>query len=107
MGILGQFWKLSGGEFPRVVSAEEFLAFDRPDCAKAVLNFHIAMAGDGGARVSTETRVHVSDPSARRRFAFYWRAIYPGSALIRKMWLRAIKRRAERVEMRSVAPHGR
>jgi len=25
----------------------------------------------------------------------YWRVIYPGSALIRRMWLRAIKKRAE------------
>jgi hypothetical protein len=31
-----------------------------------------------------------------RRFALYWRAIYPSSALIRRMWLRAIRERAER-----------
>jgi len=31
----------------------------------------------------------------RMRFAAYWRVIYPGSALIRVMWLRAIKQRAE------------
>jgi len=32
--------------------------------------------------------------STRRRFAGYWRIIYPGSALIRRMWLRAVARRA-------------
>ena len=31
-------------------------------------------------------------PIKRRRFAGYWRVIYPGSALIRRMWLRAIIR---------------
>ena len=30
------------------------------------------------------------------RFALYWRVIYPGSALIRRMWLRALRLRAER-----------
>jgi hypothetical protein len=40
--------------------------------------------------------VHATDDSARRKFARYWRVIYPGSALIRRMWLRAIKLRAER-----------
>ena len=44
---------------------------------------------------STETRVFATDDSARRRFAAFWRVIYPGSALIRRMWLRAIQRRAE------------
>ena len=35
-------------------------------------------------------------PTPRRRmFAPYWRVIYPGSAWIRRMWLRAIKIRAE------------
>jgi hypothetical protein len=37
--------------------------------------------------------VFASDASARRRFAIYWRLIYPGSALIRRMWLRAIEKR--------------
>ncbi|HYW41393.1 MAG TPA: hypothetical protein VE959_00970 [Bryobacteraceae bacterium] len=34
-------------------------------------------------------------PQLLHGFAAYWRMIYPGSALIRRMWLRAIKRRAE------------
>jgi len=38
-----------------------------------------------------------TDAATTRRFAAYWRVIYPGSALIRRMWLRAIKRRAESV----------
>jgi hypothetical protein len=40
--------------------------------------------------------VFANSPWARRGFAAYWRVIYPGSALIRRMWLRAIARRATR-----------
>jgi hypothetical protein len=39
--------------------------------------------------------VDTGDTAARQRFAAYWRVIYPGSALIRRMWLRAIARRTE------------
>jgi hypothetical protein len=62
----------------------------------AVMNFHVTPdAAGGGSLLSTETRVYTNDATARRRFAAYWRLIYPGSALIRRMWLRAIARRAE------------
>jgi hypothetical protein len=39
--------------------------------------------------------LYATDASTRRPFALDWRVIYPGSALIRRMWLRAIARRAE------------
>jgi hypothetical protein len=58
------------------------------------MNFHIE-PGDGVSTVTTETRVIGTDETAARGFAAYWRLIYPGSALIRRMWLRAIKERAE------------
>ena len=78
-----------------------FRALQSPGFAKATMNF-LVEPDTGGSRVTTETRVFATDASARRRFATYWRVIYPGSALIRRMWLRAIKRRAEAV--RSAAP---
>jgi hypothetical protein len=59
----------------------------------AVMNFEVRPDGTGSI-VRTETRVYASGAAARRRFAAYWRTIYPGSALIRRMWLRAIERRA-------------
>lgn len=82
---------------PRVPprTAEEFHALEG-SLARAVMNFHVEAAGDGTSRLVTETRVAASDAHARRAFARYWRIIYPGSALIRRMWLRAIKARAER-----------
>ena len=62
--------------------------------ALATMNFLVTADGSGGSLVSTETRVFANSPSERRRFATYWRVIYPGSAIIRRMWLRAIRRRA-------------
>jgi hypothetical protein len=67
-----------------------------PGFALATMNFMVTLDGSGGCVVSTETRVFASDASARRHFAAYWRVIYPGSAIIRRMWLRAIERRALR-----------
>ncbi len=83
------------GRPPRVASPQEFQEFARPDSAKAALSFHLEDQGGGWIRVTTETRVFATDPSARRKFAVYWRVIYPGSAIIRRMWLAAIKCRAE------------
>lgn len=65
-----------------------------PGFAIAAMNFLVIPNGPDRSIVSTETRVFASSPSARRSFAVYWRVIYPGSALIRVMWLRAIKKRA-------------
>lgn len=62
--------------------------------ATAAMNFLVVPNPAGGTTVSTETRVFANNPAARRAFGRYWRVIYPGSALIRRMWLRAIKKRA-------------
>lgn len=74
---------------------EDFKAFHEPGFALAAMNFFLEDANPGACRVTTETRVYATDLSVRRRFAAYWRVIYPGSALIRRMWLRAIALRAE------------
>ncbi len=75
-----------------VRTAEEFWAA-RGSVARAVMSFHLESAG-GATRLVTQTRVDTSDAAALRRFAVYWRVIYPGSAFIRIMWLRAIRDRA-------------
>jgi hypothetical protein len=74
---------------------EGFKALERPGFAKAAMNFRVEADGTGGSFLSTETRVYATDGASKRRFAAYWRLIYPGSALIRRMWLRAIVSRAE------------
>ena len=94
VGLAGQFWKLRGGYAPRFAGAEEFAAYDRPDSCKAVMNFRLEPEGNA-TRLSTVTRVHVPDLSARRKFARYWRIIRPFSGLIRILMLREIKKKAE------------
>ena len=64
-----------------------------PGFSLATFIFVVTPDGPNASIVSTETRVFASSPAARRRFAAYWRVIYPGSALIRRMWLRAIEKR--------------
>lgn len=96
IGTIGQFWRASGGTY-KIADAQEFLAANPPGYAKAAMNFVIyRKPGTGDTRLRTETRIHIPEPTARKRFAAYWRVIYPGSAIIRLAWLRAIKRRAER-----------
>lgn len=72
-----------------------FSALREPRVATAAMNFALEDEGGGWTRLTTETRVHATDAAAGRLFATYWRVIYPGSALIRRGWLRAIKARAE------------
>jgi hypothetical protein len=74
---------------------ERFKAVQQPGFVLATMNFLVEDAGPSVFTVTTETRVYATDAATRRRFAVYWRVIYPGSALIRRMWLQAIKRRAE------------
>jgi hypothetical protein len=78
-----------------------------PGFAVGVMNFLVSPDGANGSLVSTETRVFANNSSARRRFARYWRVIYPGSALIRVMWLRAVRSRATDPAVRTPPhPHG-
>ena len=74
---------------------ESFRKLTRPGFAKAVMNFTIEPQGPGMCLLRTETRVHATDPASRDVFTRYWKVIAPGSLLIRHMWLRAIKLRAE------------
>ncbi len=93
---IGQFWKTSNGIPSRLSSAQEFADFGQPDYAKVAFNFLVGeSAGAAGVILTTETRIHALSPATCKSFALYWRVIGPGSALIRRLWLRAIKRRAE------------
>jgi hypothetical protein len=93
VAVVGRFWTADGG-IHRLAPAE-FAAFDEPGFAKAVVNFH-ASAVPGGSLLTTETRIKATDEAARRSFRRYWRLVMPGSAAIRRAWLRAIRKRAER-----------
>ncbi len=101
-GVAGRFWKLTGnvlrlppsGETP-IKSArdrETFLSFEEPGYAKAAMSFLVRAEGRG-SRLVTETRILATDPAAARSFRRYWRLVRPGSGLIRRSWLAAVRRR--------------
>ena len=75
-----------------------------PGFVLAAMNFLVTPDGPNASLVSTETRVFANSSYSRRRFAGYWRTIYPGSALIRVMWLRAVRRRAMTPAARQLSP---
>jgi len=64
--------------------------------ADATINFLFEPTNRGTTVISTETRVYAGNVWAARGFAMYWRVIYPGSALLRVVWLRAVERGAMR-----------
>ena len=53
--------------------------------------------GEGIVRISTETRVLGTDKDSQTIFARYWRVIYPGSAIIRRLWINAVIDKARRL----------
>jgi hypothetical protein len=73
----------------------EFKQVRAPGFALAAMNFSIEPSGANASIITTETRVYATDLPTQKRFSAYWRVIYPGSSLIRRMWLRAIQKRAE------------
>jgi hypothetical protein len=91
LGLTGQFWKLRGGyrDATRPHTPDEFVTYARSDMCKAVIDFRAAPGS-----LSTETRVHVADPRARRSFRRYWFVIRPFSGLIRILFLRAARKKA-------------
>lgn len=95
-GAIAQSWRLWGAKFYRIADVSQFLQFDRPGYAMAAGNFYVVADNDTeSTNMRHETRVYAPHPSARKKFAAYWLIVYPGIALIRRMWLQSIKRRAE------------
>jgi hypothetical protein len=78
----------------RQITSGAFKTALAPGYALAAMNFVVLPVGSNRSVVTTETRVYANNEAARRKFARYWRVIYPGSAFIRRMWLRAVRRRA-------------
>lgn len=74
---------------------QEFAEYREPGAVKMAYNFAVEDAGGGWTNISTETRVQATDDLTRRGMARYWRLIVPGSGLLRRQWLDAIKQKAE------------
>lgn len=88
------FGKTGDGRHRSASTAAEFQAFPSPQIRIAV-NFRLREIGAARCLLTTETRVYAAGAEQLHGFAAYWRMIYPGSSLIRRMWLRAIRSRAE------------
>ena len=91
-GLIGQFWKPTGHlvEF----EPDEFESFSETGYAKAVASFELTVV-EGTTILKTETLIQTTDPTARRSFNRYWKFIGPFSGLIRRSWLRTVKKAAE------------
>ena len=94
VGIVGQFWRLCPEPVP-LRGPADFVEFSRAGFARAVMNFEILPEGATASRLRTETRIEATDERSRRTFARYWFFVHPGSALIRRVWLRAVRQQAE------------
>jgi hypothetical protein len=87
VAAVGQPWRVLRG----LRRAGDFASFDEPGWARMAMDFR---AEDG--RLVTETRVLLTDDASRRAFRRYWLVMRPFSGLVRRSWLAAAKRRAER-----------
>jgi hypothetical protein len=93
MGMVGRPWANTGA--PRIATAADFVGYWQPGSVKIALNLRVDDAGNGWSLVTTETRILGLDNTGRRTMARYWRLIVPGSGLIRRQWLNAVRQRAE------------
>ncbi len=92
-GLVAQPWKLRSETVP-LRGGQDFARFDDPGYLKAAVSFTFVAFGDA-TLVETETRTLATDARSRRRFRVYWTFVRPGSGLVRRSMLAAIKRRAE------------
>jgi hypothetical protein len=92
-GMIMKTW--ASANPPPMTTAEQFISFKDSGYVKVAFNFYVKSLGNGKTLLSSETRIHANDDKARRIFGRYWRIIYPGSAITRRVWLDAVAARAE------------
>lgn len=93
IGLEGRFWRPRPDL--RATDTRRFREPLEPGLARAAWDFRLEPLEAGATRLSTETRVHCADAATRRRFRPYWLLVRPGSGLIRRAMLAAIRRAAE------------
>lgn len=91
--MAGRPW--AGARPAAVPGPAAFDAFHAPQAVKIAFNLRVEDAGAGWSLLTTETRVLATDDAGRRRMAPYWRLIYPGTGMIRRMWLNSVRDHAE------------
>lgn len=90
MGLIMHVDSLRG----RRATAEQFRDFCAPGWVKVAFNLRADPSPSGLTVISTQTRILGCGHAESTAFGRYWRFVYPGSALIRWMWLRTIEARA-------------
>ena len=96
-GNTGRVWQKSSSKEVTAADAGEFFAFENPNFIRVVANLIIEDTDKPDfVTVRTESRSLALSRQALKNFTPYWRIIRPFSGLIRRLWLRGIKRHAER-----------
>jgi hypothetical protein len=96
-GDIGRFWKKFAVKNIKL-DAAQFMAFNNPDYIRVVANFLITPSDKPGwVILRTESRSVGLSKKAFKQFRPYWAIIRPWSGLIRRLWLSAIKRKAEHI----------
>jgi hypothetical protein len=92
---------------PEIATLDQFVSFNDPGYVKVAVNFRFLSAGNGETLLTTETRVQGITHHDSCIFGRYWRIIYPGSAIIRRVWLDTIKKKAQKFPLRpgGASPH--
>jgi hypothetical protein len=80
---------------PNISTLEQFISFNEPGYMKVAVNFRFINTNNKGTILTTETRNKGVTRDDNRVFGYYWRIIYPGSAIIRRVWLDTIKKKAQ------------
>ena len=79
---------------PEILTLEQFTSFNNPGYVKVAVNFRFISTDNKSTTLTTETRVQGITSEDNSTFGYYWRIIYPGSAIIRRVWLDTIRKRA-------------
>jgi hypothetical protein len=80
---------------PEISTLEQFTSFNEPGYVKVAVNFRFIGTNNKETILTTETRNNGITHNDNRVFGYYWRIIYPGSAIIRRLWLDTIKKNAQ------------
>jgi hypothetical protein len=99
VGTIGKFHNLLDQQPAPIRNADEFARFDAPGYQKLAMGWRAGARDEDGCELVMEHRTHALGPGSRRKFALYWwLMIKAGSAILARMLLRAVKRRAEGAE---------
>lgn len=95
-GSIGRVWQKSSGLQVNPASSVEFFAFNNPQYLQVVANMLVEDAAEPGfVTIRTESRTRALSSQSRKDFRLYWWIIRPFSGLIRRLWLRGIRKQAE------------